>query len=89
MLEDTTGSFTASSNVVRDPTNLTGGSTIDFEYSWSDRKTGTVRRDEEEWIRDQNQTYAVVIETDEATNAAFLKLEWYEHTNKTDVTYAE
>lgn len=83
LLEDKTATpvFTATGNVLLNPSNLAGGTVIHDFYVFSDKKFGGQQRDAEEFILKQNKTYAIKIEADAATNAAQLTLNWYEHVN--------
>jgi len=83
ILEDqSSAAFTATENVILNPTGLTGGTIIQSIYSWSDKKTTTKDRDQAEIILAQDTQYAVRYTSDGATNAGELILNWYEHANE-------
>ncbi len=74
-----TGSFAASNNMNRNPTNLAGGTIVDDSYNWSDRKTTFEDRGDTEIILKADTQYAIRLTTDDASNAGQIKLSWYEH----------
>ena len=82
LLEDQSGpAFSATDNVILNPTGLAGGTIIHDLYTWSDKKVTTKDRDQAEIILDQDTQYAIRLTADAATNAGQVILNWYEHTN--------
>lgn len=80
VLEDTTGAFVASMNVVQDPVGFAGGVTIHNLYTWADKKTGGERRENKEFILARNMDYAVRLTSDAAgAQGMQVILNWYEH----------
>lgn len=80
MLEDTAGSFSATDNVVLNPTTLAGGTSIRTMYLFgvSPGRPQMARETEEFPLKPDTQ-YAVRLTADGATNAGHLALNWYEH----------
>lgn len=87
LLEDKTSTpvFTATGNVLVNPTGLnTGGATsLHKHYAWGERgKVGAIgQRDENEFVLKPDTQYAVVFTGIGASNKAQLILNWYEHTD--------
>lgn len=82
LLEDTTGTFTASSNMVLNPTGESGGTVIHDFYMGTDKKTGgEIPRGIAEFILKQNTAYIIKLTADAASSAGQIILNWYEHTN--------
>lgn len=81
VLEDTGGGFTATSNLISDPTTFTGTSILEVPYTWSTKQADTGKgRDLSEFILKQNSTYGLRLIADAASNAGQITLNWYEHT---------
>ena len=81
MEEDTTGAFVASMGVVKDPTGQAGGTVIHNEYAWSDKKETNRNRDVSEFILKNNETYVVLLTSDDGAKGLHIALHWYEHTD--------
>ncbi len=87
LLEDKTATptFTATDNVLLNPTGLGTGSatSIDRHYAWGQKSKllagGT--RSLDEFILKVETQYAVVFTADGGSNKAELALDWYEHTD--------
>jgi len=83
ILENTTGSFIASDNVILDPSSFTGGTIIDTLYAFGVKnKSSGSNRGIDEIVLAANTNYGVRLTSDDGSNAAHLKLSWYEHTNE-------
>lgn len=83
LLEDTAGSFSATNNMVLNPTSLAGGTVIHHIYAWGKKEKMQAggARDSEEFILKPDTQYAVVFTADGASNKAQVILNWYEHTD--------
>lgn len=79
LLEDTTGSFSVSGNVIKGPTNLAGGTVVWTEYTWVDKKQGEKAREDEEFILKTNTTYAIRLTSDDGVKGLQIIMRWYEH----------
>lgn len=83
ILEDTTGTFTATDNVNANPDGLAGGTVIHHLYAWGKKEVmqagGT--RDVWEIMLKPDTLYAVVFTADGGSNKAQVILNWYEHTD--------
>lgn len=80
-LEDTGGSFVASSNLVQDPTGFSTASASrrDVFETWVNKKSGAVFRESDELVLKSDATHAVVLtNNDAAEKGVLLKLKWYE-----------
>lgn len=88
MLEDKTDTprFTATGNILVNPTNLGTGSAVslDKQYAWGERgKVGAgFLRDEHEFILMPDTQYAVVFTAIGGSNKAQVTLNWHELINK-------
>lgn len=82
LLEDTTGAFVATNNLIRKPAGFAGGTVIHDFYLFGDKKIGGEARDVQEIILKSNTTYAVLVTAIDGTNSAQVILNWYENTNK-------
>lgn len=82
--EDTGGSFSATGNVVLNPSGFSAGTIIDQWYSFGEKeKQETGARGTDEWVLNNDTQYAIRLVSDEDNNMAFLKAVWYEHQDKT------
>ena len=83
VLEDTSGTFSETNNLVLNPTGLTtGAGTIIDRQQFGDGKNAGIRRDEDEFILKQNTTYAIVITSEVVNSNDELQLSWYENISK-------
>lgn len=81
--EDTGGSFATTENAVLNPSGFSAGTIVDQWYSFGEKeKQETGARGTDEWILNDDTQYAVRLVSDEDNNMGFLKLVWYEHTDK-------
>lgn len=85
LLEDTGlgNPFTATDNVISNPTGLAGGTLLHEHYAWGKKEkfAGGGARDTEELILKPDTLYAVVFTAVGDSNAAQVFLDWYEHTD--------
>lgn len=83
LLEDTAGSFSATDNLVLNPTALAGGTAIWEERAWSatGQAQASAGRDVAEWVLKPDTQYAVRFTAAGGTNAGAIALHWYEHTD--------
>lgn len=82
ILEDTTGAFLPTMNVISKPALFAGGTVIRAEYVFSDKKIGGQSRDDNEMILAPDTQYGFICTADAGTNAVNILLSWYEHTDK-------
>jgi len=80
VLEDTTGVFTDTNNIVLNPTTFAGGTAIRTLYVFAAKSSGGGERNTEEIILKQGTTYGICFTADAGSNAADVHLTWYEHT---------
>lgn len=84
LLEDLTATptFTATDNMLLNPTGLAGGTTIQSHYGFGEKaKFGASGRDAQEIILKPDTRYAFRFTADVKSNQAQLLLNWYEHTD--------
>lgn len=79
VLEDTTGSFIDTNNIILNPVNVAGGTEIHDFYTFIGINVGGIRADIAEIILNPNTTYAFVLTADAGSNAGHIILNWYEH----------
>lgn len=81
MLEDSgQAAFTATGNLVLNPTTLAGGTALCPEYSFGTvSKPAVSGRELVEWVLRPDTQYAVRLTADAASNKGQLILAWYEH----------
>jgi hypothetical protein len=68
--------------IVENPTGLSGGTVIPVDYSFVGNFAESRPRDNNEFILKKNTQYAIRLTADAATNAGFIKLDFYETTEK-------
>ncbi len=74
--------FTATDNLILDPTGLTGGTIIHQLYGFGEKKSFSAEgRDIAEILLKPDTQYAIRFVSDAAANKAHLELNWYEHTD--------
>lgn len=80
LLEDTGGaSFTATENMILNPTGLSGGTVIDPSYTFGEKeKVEAGGGDRDEWILNLDTLYAIKLTSDTDNNAGQIKLTYYE-----------
>lgn len=82
LLEDSgQATFTATDNIILDPTNITGGTEIHDLYTFQQQNTTFERRDDREFILKPDTTYVFQYVADSGANAGQIILIWYEHTD--------
>ncbi|RLE25523.1 MAG: hypothetical protein DRJ50_02785 [Actinobacteria bacterium] len=83
VLEDVDqAAFTASDQVIKNPTGLSGGTVIPIGHVFGSKQAGgCVDRGEDEWELDPDQTYAVRFTAIGAANGGTVFLDWYEATD--------
>ena len=83
LLEDKNqATFTASDEIIQDPTSLSGGSASLPVYIFGDKKTtGGEGGDRDEWIMKPDSTIAIRMTADGGSNKGQIILSWYEHTD--------
>ena len=79
--KQSTGSFIVNNNLNANPTTLAAGTIIDTHYVFAAIKSAASGRDTEERILAAETLYAIRLTTDAASNAGFIRLSWYEHTD--------
>ena len=82
-LEDSgQAAFTATDNLILNPTGLAGGTAVDAKYTFGEKeKVQGGGRGRQEWVLKQNTQYAAVVTSDTDNNKCQNILNWYEHTN--------
>lgn len=77
--DKTTGTFAATNTIIKDPTGITGGTTIDFHALGSTAKIGSTEIDHHIWILRDNTAYELKF-TNESNQAVHseMKLSWFE-----------
>jgi len=81
VLEDKTATpnFTATGNIILDPTALTGGTILRTIYGFGKKDKAPSTRDEAHgWILAADTTYAFLFTADDGSNKAQLTLNWAE-----------
>lgn len=81
LLEDTSGSFLATGNMILNPTITDAGTAIRTLYEFAAKHSGTGTLgtlDQEEIVLDYGNTYAIRFTADLGSNAAWMQLIWYE-----------
>jgi hypothetical protein len=73
--------FTASNQVIASPTITNAGTVIETVYAFGATRTAAGGRDDNEIILKPDTTYAYRFTADGNTNAGWLSLNWYEHTD--------
>lgn len=73
--------FIASQNAILNPDNLAGGTAIRSDYVFADKKMGGGDRQEIEFMLKADTAYAIRFTADIGTNAAQIRMIWFEHTN--------
>lgn len=83
MLEDKTATpaFTATGNLLRNPTITAPGTVITLGYGFAAKQTGNQGRESAEWVCEPNTAYVVRLTADANVNGGFIELDWYEHTS--------
>jgi hypothetical protein len=82
--EDSTGAFAANNALVLNPTTFSAaaGTVLESDYAWtSQSQKGNKSRGDNEWILADDTLYGLRLTADAATNAGWIKLFWYEHTD--------
>ena len=75
-----TGVFENSGNMVQGVIGLAGGAVIWDDYLFAQIAGGSVQRGTSEVVLKTGTQYAIRIEADAGSNAAHLRLDWYEET---------
>ena len=73
--------FTASDELILNPTGLAGGTTIHDVYAFGAQKVPAGGREENEILLLPDSTYCMCFTADGANNKGQLVLNWYEHTD--------
>ena len=74
--------FTASDEMISNPTTLSGGTVIDTNYSFGSNKLPeSSRRGQHEFILKPDSTYAIRFTSDASSNKGQIIVDWYEHTD--------
>lgn len=81
LLEDQAqAGFVASDNLILNPTDLAGGTSVLMIYSYAERaKAEAGVRGDSEWILAPDTQYAVLLTSDVTSNSGQILLDWYEH----------
>lgn len=79
--KQSTGAFVVNDNLNANPTNLAGGAAVDTHYTFAANRTEGGSRGLEEWVLAAATLYAVRYTADAVSNAGYLQLTWYEHTD--------
>lgn len=74
-----TAGFTATDNVVLNPTGFSAGTAVNTLYAFAARTSAGEGGSESIWILEEDTQYAVVLTSDAANNKAQLTLTWYEN----------
>ena len=81
LLEDqSSAAFTATNNLIANPTGLAGGTIFHDLWSFAARAAASEREDNE-WILKPDTQYAFRLTSDNANNKGQLILSWYRHTD--------
>ena len=82
LLEDKTATpaWTAG-GVLQTPTSITGGTVISLLYTYAGKQVGSSGGKRHELILDPDETYAIVLTSDDGSKGLQLRLYWYEHTD--------
>ena len=83
--EDKTATPAWTSNgVLRDPTNITGGTALHTDYGYIAKQAGgTTGLPRHEWVLKNNKTYVITITNDAGGNKYLgMVLHWYEHSDE-------
>ncbi len=74
--------FDATGNLILNPDNLTGGTILDTQYTFTPIPKGEGGdMAQREWVLQPDTQYAVRVTSDVNNNKCQLKLNWYEHVN--------
>ena len=84
LLEDSgQAAFTATDNIILNPTGLAGGTLIHCRYTFGSKNIGPgADRGTNETILKPDTQYAVMLTSDVASNKGYMELNWYEHTDE-------
>lgn len=82
LLENTTGTFAATDNLVLDPTTFVAGTSLHKHHGWGAKNRFSGQgRDVAEWILKADTTYAAFFMSTASSNKAQIFLNWYEHSS--------
>lgn len=84
LLEDLNqAAFSATNQTLIVNPTLTGSGTCREDwYTFINKGEGTQDRGAEEHVLDDNETYAIRFTADDNSSAGYIKMHWYEHTDK-------
>lgn len=86
LLEDTTGAFLATDNVIQDPAGLNVAAAtclhVHYAFGVTPRPSQSKRRADHEFVLEPDTQYAVRFTAVGNNNAAQILLNWYEHTDR-------
>ncbi len=81
--DQATGAFQATNQVILNPNNFAGGTVVDTSWIFGEKEksTGDARGVQEVILKPATQ-YGIRYYADADSNSMFMKLDWYEHTDK-------
>lgn len=82
LLEDDTATPAwTEDGVLTDVSLISGGTVVREVYTFASKQTGSDQATREELVLKPDETYAIILTSDDGSKGLQLRIEWYEHTD--------